>query len=111
MEPFKAFARITSAGLLCAALSACAAQRPLTDNSGLRVVSSSPAEFCRGTARSIAVGRYDMRQEGMPLEVALQQNEGVALIDAITRAVYAANVHSEDQAADVGTSACLRYFS
>ncbi len=100
-----------SFAVLCAALAACATGRSQAGDSGLRVVHSSPAEFCRGTARSIAVSRYDMKRDGTPLAEALQQNEGVALIDAITRAVYLANVSSAGQAADAGTAACLRYFS
>ncbi len=100
--------RLASAGVLVAlSVAPCAAQR---DNSGIRVVHSTPDQFCRGTARSIAVDRYDMKRDGTPLEEALAQNQGVAVIEAITRAVYASGVDSEGQAADAGTAACRRYF-
>ncbi len=91
------------------ALAACAAQPQ--DNSGITVARRTPDEFCHGTARSIAVDRYDMKQDGTPLEDALQQNADVALIEEITKAVYAPDVRSEEQAADAGTAACLRHFS
>jgi hypothetical protein len=88
-------------------LTACAQQ---SDGSGIRIIQRTPDEFCRGTARSIAVERYNMKRKGLPLAKALEQNGGVAMIDAVTRAIYSADVRSEGQAADVGTQACLRYF-
>jgi hypothetical protein len=80
------------------------------DTSGLRVVRRTPDEFCRGTARSLAVDRYVLKRDGVPLSKALAQNGGVDVIDAVTRAVYGGEVRSEAQAADAGTAACLRYF-
>ena len=88
-------------------LTACAAQ---SDGSGIRIIQRTPDEFCRGTARSIAVERYNMKRKGLPLAKALEENGGVAMIDAVTKAIYSADVRSEAQAADVGTEACLRYF-
>jgi hypothetical protein len=89
-------------------LSACAAQPE--DRSGIRIVQRTPAQFCRGTARSVAVDRYAMKKGGMSLKGALDQNGGVAVIDAITRAVYERNLESDAQAADAGTAACASYF-
>ncbi len=80
------------------------------DSSGIRIIQRTPDEFCRGTVRSIAVERYSMKRKGLPLAKALEQNDGVAMIDAVTRAIYSADVRTEVQAADVGTEACLRYF-
>lgn len=80
------------------------------DTSGLRVVRRTPDEFCRGTARSVAIDRYHMKKNGMPLEQAVESNGGVAVIDAITRAIYSRQLGSEAQAADAGTAACLGYF-
>lgn len=87
-------------------LAACAA----SDNSGIRVTQRTPEEFCRGTARSIATERYGMKSKGLPLSKALEQNGGVAVVDAITKAIYSGNINSESQAADAGTAACQRYF-
>ncbi len=112
----RSFTASISCALVCAFVAACATRLPRPESvpqqegTDLQVRYSTPVEFCSGTGRSIAVGRYDMRIEGTPLEVALQQNEGVGLIDAITTAVYSASVNSEDQAADAGTAACLSYF-
>jgi hypothetical protein len=89
-------------------LAACAAQG--SDSSGIRVVQRTPEQFCRGTARSVAIERYGMKTAGQPLAKALEANGGVAVVDAITKAVYGANVRSETQAADAGTAACLAYF-
>src|SRR3972149_8756483 len=88
-------------------LAACAAQR---GDSGIRIVHRPPAEFCRGTARSIAVDRYGMKRDGVSIKRALEQNGGVAPIDAITKAIYSRDLMSEAEAADAGTAACLRYF-
>ena len=88
-------------------LAACAAQR---GDSGVRIVHRTPDEFCRGTARSIAVERYGRKRDGVSLEKALEQNGGVALIDMITKAIYSRDLKSEAQAADAGTAACLSYF-
>ena len=88
-------------------LAACAAQR---GDSGIRIVHRAPDEFCRGTARSIAVDRYGMKRDGVSIKRALEQNGGVALIDAITKAIYSRDLMSEAEAADAGTAACLRYF-
>ena len=80
------------------------------DSSGIRIIQRTPDEFCRGTARSIAVERYNLKRKGLPLAKALEQNDGVAMVDAITKAIYSADVKSETRAADVGTETCLRYF-
>ena len=80
------------------------------DTSGIRIVHRTPDEFCRGTARSVAIDRYGMKREGKTLAQALDENQGVAVIDAVTRAVYARDPRSEAAAADVGTAACLAYF-
>jgi hypothetical protein len=99
-------ARVALAVLL---LAGCAGT-PEEDTSGLRVVRRTPDEFCRGTARTVAVDRYAMKREGVPLRKALEGNGGVAVIDAITNAVYGRETRSEAQAADVGQAACLAYF-
>ena len=88
-------------------LAACAAQR---GDSGVRIVNRTPNEFCRGTARSIAVDRYDMKRDGVPLKKALEHNGRVAVIDAITKEIYGRDFKSEAQAADAGTASCLSYF-
>ena len=97
--------------LLCAAallsLAACAAQ---PGNSGIRIVNRTLYEFCRGTARSIAVERYGLKRSGMSIKNALEQNGGVPVIDAITKAIYGRDLHSEAQAAEAGTAGCLSYF-
>jgi hypothetical protein len=80
------------------------------DRSGINIVRRTPDQFCRGTARSVAMDRYEMKRDGAPLAKALEANGGVAVIDAITRAVYAREPRSEREAADVGTAACLSYF-
>jgi hypothetical protein len=80
------------------------------DRSGVNIVRRTPDEFCRGTARSVAIDRYAMKRDGATLTKALEANGGVAVIDAITRAVYSRDPRSERDAADVGTSACLAYF-
>lgn len=102
---------LTAGAFLCAAallsLAACAAQR---SDSGIRIVHRSPHEFCRDTARSIAVDRYGMKRDGVSIKKALEQNGGVAVIDAITKAIYSRDLVSEAQAADAGTAACLSYF-
>jgi hypothetical protein len=98
-------ALLTAAALL--SLAACAAQR---SDSGIRIVHRTPDEFCRGTARSIAVDRYGMKSEGVTLKKALEQKGGVAVIDAITKAIYSQHLDSEAQAADAGTAACLSHF-
>jgi hypothetical protein len=90
-------------------LSACA-EPASTGDSSLRVTFRTPAEFCQGTGRSIAVDRYGMKSRGAPLKEALELNNGVPVIDAITRAVYAGGVASEAQAAAAGTRACLSHF-
>ena len=95
--------------LLVALLAGCASEAAY-DTSGVRVVRRTPDEFCRGTARSVAVDRYDMKRQGVPLRKALEGNGGVAVIDAITNAVYSRDPKSESQAADVGQAACLSYF-
>jgi hypothetical protein len=100
--------------ILCAVaaaivLSGCAGE-PAADTSGVRIVRRTPDEFCRGTARSVAIDRYTMKRAGTPLAKALEQNGGVDVIDAITRAVYNGDARTETQAADLGTAACLRYF-
>ncbi len=99
----------TSAGVLAALLSLAACAAPPND-AGVRVVHRTPDQFCRGTAQSLAVDRYAMKRAGTPLKKALEQDEGVAVIDAITQAVYANGVDSEAQAAEAATAACLRYF-
>lgn len=96
---------LSAAALL--SFAACAAQR---GDAGVRIVHHTPNEFCRGTARSIAVERYDMKRNGVPLKRAQEENAGVAVIDAITNEIYSGNFKSEAQAADAGTAACLRYF-
>ena len=96
---------LTAAALL--SLAACATQR---GDSGIRIVHRTPDEFCRGTARSIAVDRYGMKSDGVPIKKALEQQGGVAVIDAITKAIYGQELKSEAQAADAGTAACLSYF-
>jgi len=99
--------------LLCAVLIAvagCASRRDDSGDAGIRVVHRTPDEFCRGTARSVAVDRYGMKKDGTPLKEALEQNGGVAVIDEITKAIYSRDLNSEAQAADAGTAACLRYF-
>ena len=96
---------LSAAALL--SLTACAAQR---SDSGIRIVHRPPDEFCRGTARSIAVDRYGTKRDGVSIEKALEQNGGVAVIDAITKAIYGRDVMTEAQAADAGTAACLRHF-
>ena len=83
---------------------------PAEDTSGIRIVRRTPDEFCRGTARNVAVDRYNMKREGASLKEALDQNGGVDVIDAITKAIYSRNPASESQAADAGTAACLAYF-
>ena len=88
-------------------LAACAAQR---GDSGVRIMTRTPDEFCRGSARSIAIDRYQMKMNGMNVQKALEQNSSVAVIDAITKAIYNRDLKSEDQAADAGTAACLSYF-
>lgn len=88
-------------------ITACAQK---SDGSGIRIIQRTPEEFCRGTARSIAMERYNMKRKGVPLAKALKENGGVAMIDAVTRAIYSTDIRSEAQAADVGTEACLRYF-
>ncbi len=96
---------LSAAALL--SLAACAAQR---SDSGIRIVNRTPDEFCRGTARSIAVDRYGMKRDGVSIKNALEQNGGVAVIDAITKAIYSRDLKSEAQAADAGSAACLSYF-
>ncbi len=98
-------ALLSAAALL--SLAACAAQR---SDSGIRIFHRAPDEFCRGTARSIAIDQYRMKRDGVSIKVALEQNGGVALIDAITKAIYSRDLMSEAQAADAGTAACLSYF-
>ena len=102
---------LTAGALLSAAvllsLAACAAQR---SDSGIRIAHRTPDEFCRGTARSIAVDQYGMKRDGVSIKKALEQNGGVALIDMITKAIYNRDLKSEAQAADAGTAACLSYF-
>jgi len=98
-------ALLSAAALL--SLAACAAQR---SDSGIRIFHRTPDEFCRGTARSIAVDQYRMKRDGVSIKKALEQNGGVALIDAITKAIYSRDLMSEAQAADAGTAACLSYF-
>ena len=88
-------------------LVACAAQR---NDSGVRIVHRTPDEFCRGTARSIAVDQYGKKKDGASIEKALEKNGSVALIAAITKAIYSQDLRSEAQAADAGTAACLSYF-
>jgi hypothetical protein len=88
-------------------LTACAAQR---GDSGVRIVNRTPDEFCRGTARSIAVDQYGKKRDGVPIEKALERNSDVALIAAITKAIYSQDLKSEAQAADAGTAACVSYF-
>ena len=96
--------RLPAAALL--SLAAFAAQG---DNSGISIMHRTPDAFCRGTARSIAVDRYTMKKDAVPIQKALQQNGGVAVIDAITKAVYGQDVKSDAQAADAGTLACLNH--
>ena len=96
-------------GLIAVLATAGCADTP-EDTSGVRIVRRTPDKFCRGTARSVAIDRYNMKREGMPLAKALEQNGGVDVIDAITRAVYSGDARTETQAADLGTTACLRYF-
>jgi len=98
-------ALLSAAALL--SLAACAAQR---GDSGVRIVNRTPDEFCRGTARSIAVDRYGMKRDGVTIRNALEQNGGVAVIDAVTKAIYSRDLKSEAEAADAGTAACLSYF-
>ena len=98
-------ALLSAAALL--SLAACAAQH---SDSGIRVVHRTPDEFCRGTARSIAIDRYGMKRDGVPLKKALEQKGGVAVIDAITKAIYSQDLESEVEAANAGTAACLSYF-
>ena len=109
--PKGAFGALIAAALLSAAtllsLAACAAQR---SDSGIRIGHRTPDEFCRGTARAIAVDRYGMKRDGASIEKALEQNGGVAVIDAITKAIYGRDLMTEAQAADAGTAACLRHF-
>jgi len=110
----------TTALLLCAALLVSCAIRPddagsrtsatSVGGTGIRIVHRTPGQFCRGTARSIAVERYMMKRDGTPLDKALESNAGVAVVDTITRAIYESDLASEEQAADAGTSTCLRYF-
>ena len=88
-------------------LAACAAQR---GDSGIRIVHRAPDEFCRGTARSVAVDRYGMKRDGVSINKALEQDGGVAVIGAITKAIYSRDFKSEADAADAGTAACLSYF-
>ena len=96
---------MSAAALL--SLAACAAQR---SDSGIGIVHRTPDEFCRGTARSIAVDRYHMQRDGVSIKKALERNGDVAVIDAITKAIYSRDLVSEAQAADAGTAACLSYF-
>jgi hypothetical protein len=96
---------VSAAALL--SLAACAAPR---SDSGIRIVNRTPDEFCRGTARSIAVDRYGMKRDGVSIQKALEQNGGVGVIDAITKVIYSRDLKSEAQAADSGTAACLSYF-
>jgi hypothetical protein len=98
-------ALLSAAALL--SLAACAAQR---SDSGIRIFHRTPDEFCRGTARSIAVDQYRMKRDGVSMKKVLEQNGGVAVIDAITKAIYSRDLMSEVQAADAGTAACLSYF-
>ena len=102
---------LTAGALLSAAallsLAACAAQR---SDSGVRIVHRTPDEFCRGTARSVAVDRYGMKRDGVSINKALEQDGGVAVIGAITKAIYSRDFKSEADAADAGTAACLSYF-
>jgi len=102
---------LTAGAFLSAAtllsLAACAAQR---SDSGVRIANRTPDEFCQGTARSIAVDRHGMKRDGVSLAKALERNGGVAVIDAITKAIYSREFKSEAQAADAGTAACLSYF-
>jgi hypothetical protein len=51
-----------------------------------------------------------MKRDGVSIKRALEQNGGVAVIDAITKAIYSRCLMSEAQAADAGTAACLSYF-
>jgi len=51
-----------------------------------------------------------MKKDGVSIKRALEQNGGVAVIDAITKAIYSRDLMSEAQAADAGTTACLSYF-
>ena len=96
--------------VICALLAASCAESRQASDSGLRISFRTPSEFCEGTGRSLAVDRYNMKKNGMSLEESLELNEGVALIDAITRAVYSRDLTSESQAGAAGTSACLAYF-
>jgi hypothetical protein len=111
VAPGYAFSTLTAGALLFAAalvsLAACAAQR---SDSGIRIFHRTPDEFCRGTARSIAVDQYGMKRDGVHIKTVLEKNGGVALIDAITKAIYNRDLQSEAQAADAGTAACLAYF-
>ena len=109
--PRYVWSALTAGALLSAAallsLAACAAQR---SDSGIRVFHRTPDEFCRGTARSIAVDQYGMKRDGVSIKKALQQNGGVAVIDMITKAIYSLDLKSEAEAADAGTAACLSHF-
>ena len=89
-------------------LSGCAEPAGTADS--VRITFRSPGEFCEGTGRSIAIERYNMKSKGAALKEALERNNGVPVIDAITRAVYGSESKSETQAAAVGTKACLNYF-
>jgi hypothetical protein len=51
-----------------------------------------------------------MKRDGVPLKKALEQKGGVAVIDAITKAIYSQDLESEVEAANAGTAACLSYF-
>lgn len=96
--------------MICAVLAASCAESPQATDSGLKVSFRSPSEFCGGTGRSMAVDRFNLKKNGMSLDESLKLNEGVALIDAITRAVYSRDWTSESQAGAAGRSACLAYF-
>jgi len=89
-------------------LAGCAGARE--DTSGITFIRRTPDEFCRGTARSIAIDRYEMKRGGTTLARALEPNGGVAVVDAITRAVYSRDPRSDREAADIGTAACLEHF-
>jgi hypothetical protein len=98
--------RIATIGCLLL-LSACAA--PAADPS-VRIKFRTPEEFCQGTGRSIAIDRYNLKNKGASLREALDLNNGVPVIDAITRAVYASDSKSESQAATAGLRACRDHF-
>ena len=95
---------------LCFAIlaSGCASGRE--DRSGIVINRRTPDQFCNGTARSIAIDRFQMKQQGDSLAVALKADGNVPLINAITRSVYQSNARTDSQAADAGTKGCLAHF-